>query len=72
MATYNRTENFDRHLKIDDKLDSHHKPVKIGEDITGLQLADKDVKIEGDLVLAGNIKNDDNDNLNVDNDLIVG
>ena len=66
------TENLDRHLKIDDKLGSHHKPVKIGEDITGLLLADKDVKIEGDLVLAGNIKNDDNDNLNVDNDLIVG
>ena len=55
MATYNRTENFDRHLKIDDKLDSHHKPVKIGEDITGLQLADKDVKIENDLIINGNL-----------------
>ena len=48
-----KKENLDRHLKIDNPLDSHLKPVKIGDDVTGLQLADKDVKIEGDLTLAG-------------------
>ena len=46
-----RKENFNRHLRIDDKLDSHHKPVKIGDDQTGLQLADKDVKVENDLTV---------------------
>ena len=49
----NNQENLDRHLKIDDKLDSHLKPVKIGEDQTGLQLADKDVRIENDLTVRG-------------------
>ena len=48
-------ENLDRHLKLDDKLDSHQKPVKIGDDITGLQLAGKDVKIEGNLTIDGDI-----------------
>jgi hypothetical protein len=52
----NRTsEQFDKHLKLDNKLDSHKKPVKIGEDITGLQLSDKDVVIENDLTINGNI-----------------
>ena len=60
-GTSNRTrsdkkeDNLDRHLKIDDQLTSHLKPVKIGDDITGLQLADKDVKIENDLTVNGNI-----------------
>jgi hypothetical protein len=48
-------ENLDRHLKLDDPLDSHQKPVKIGDDITGLQLAGKDVKIEGNLTIDGDI-----------------
>ena len=46
------SEDFDKHLKLDDKLDSHKKPIKIGEDVTGLQLADKDVKVENDLVVG--------------------
>ena len=71
-TTRKRKTGFTKNLRLDNNLDSHHKPVKIGEDITGLQLADKDVKIEGDLLLAGNIKNDDNDNLNIDGDVIVG
>ena len=50
----NNHENLDRHLKIDDPLTSHLKPVKIGDDITGLQLADKDVKIENNLTINGN------------------
>ena len=52
-TTSKKDENLDRHLKIDDPLDSHHKPVKIGEDQTGLQLADKDVKVEGTLTIDG-------------------
>ena len=51
----NNHENLDRHLKIDDPLTSHLKPVKIGEDQTGLQLADKDVKVEGTLTIDGDI-----------------
>lgn len=46
-------ENLDRHLKLDNKLDSHQKPVKIGDDITGLLLGGKDVKVEGDLDVYG-------------------
>ena len=69
-GTSNRTrsdkkeDNLDRHLKIDDSLDSHLKPVKIGEDQTGLQLADKDVKIENDLTIGGDI--------NVIGDIVAG
>ena len=48
-------ENLDRHLKIDDRLDSHLKPIKIGEDQTGLQLGGKDVRVEGNLNVEGNI-----------------
>ena len=51
----NNHENLDRHLKIDDPLDSHHKPVKIGEDQTGLQLADKDVKVENNLIVDNDL-----------------
>ena len=51
----NTEENLDRHLRIDNPLDSHQKPVKIGDDITGLQLAGKDVKIEGNLTIDGDI-----------------
>ena len=51
----NNHENLDRHLKIDDPLDSHLKPVKIGEDQTGLQLADKDVKVENNLIVDNDL-----------------
>ena len=54
-TTRKKDENLDRHLKVDDPLDSHLKPVKIGDDITGLQLADKDVRIEGTLTIDGDI-----------------
>ena len=43
----------DRNLRLDNKLDSHQKPVKIGDNITGLQLAGKDVKVEGTLTIDG-------------------
>ena len=51
----NTEENLDKHLKLDDKLDSHQKPVKIGDDITGLLLGGKDVKVEGSLTIDGQI-----------------
>ena len=54
-TTSKKDENLDRHLKIDDPLDSHHKPVKIGEDQTGLQLADKDVKVENNLIVDNDL-----------------
>ena len=44
-----------RKLRLSNRLDSHLKPVKIGEDQTGLQLADKDVKVEGTLTIDGDI-----------------
>ena len=46
------SEEFDKHLKLENKLDSHKKPIKIGDDVTGLQLADKDVKVENDLTVG--------------------
>ena len=50
--SYKKEDNLDRHLKIDDRLTSHLNPVKIGEDQTGLQLADKDVKVENNLIVG--------------------
>ena len=50
-----KRDNLDRHLKIDDQLTSHLKPVKIGEDITGLQLADKDVRVENNLIVDNDL-----------------
>ena len=47
------SENLDRHLKIDDRLDSHLKPIKIGEDQSGLQLGGKDAKVENNLDIGG-------------------
>ena len=35
-----------KNLRLDDRLSSHKKPVKIGDDISGLLLADKDVFVE--------------------------
>ena len=55
IRNHNNKENFDRHLKIEKPLDSDHRPVKIGEKQTGLQLADKDVKVENDLIVNKDI-----------------
>ena len=49
------SEEFDKHLKLENKLDSHKKPIKIGDDVTGLQLADKDVKVENDLTVGKDV-----------------
>tara|TARA_R110000824_G_scaffold324070_1_gene511042 strand:+ start:380 stop:1081 length:702 start_codon:yes stop_codon:yes gene_type:complete len=43
-----KKENLDRHLKIDNPLDSHLKPVKIGDNVTGLLLADNQVFVENE------------------------
>ena len=48
-------ENLDRHLKIDDRLDSHLKPIKIGEDISALEISSDDVKVSGKLDVYGDL-----------------
>tara|TARA_Y100001973_G_C5191116_1_gene331073 strand:+ start:920 stop:1603 length:684 start_codon:yes stop_codon:yes gene_type:complete len=53
-------ENLERHLKLDNPLARDMKPVKIGEDVTGLQLADNNVKVENNLEVGGNIDADGN------------
>ena len=49
-------ENLDRHLKVDDPLTSHLKPVKIGDEVSGLLLGGKDVQFENDLTVLGDIE----------------
>jgi len=61
-------ENLERHLKLDNPLARDMKPVKIGEDVTGLQLADNNVKVENNLEVGGNI--DADGNLTVAGDVI--
>ena len=46
-------ENFDRHLKLENPLSSDRKPVKIGNDSTGLLLEDNKVIIEDTLTVDG-------------------
>ena len=58
-ATRKRKTSFTKYLRLDNNLDSHLKPVKIGEEQTGLQLADKDVKVENDLTVGGGVVNTD-------------
>ena len=53
-------ENLERHLKLDNSLARDMKPVKIGEDVTGLQLADNNVKVENNLEVGCNIDADGN------------
>ena len=42
-------------LKLDNPLARDMKPIKIGQDVTGLQLADNNVKVENNLEVGGNI-----------------
>tara|TARA_R100000808_G_scaffold14297_1_gene33850 strand:+ start:4990 stop:5607 length:618 start_codon:yes stop_codon:yes gene_type:complete len=42
-------------LKLENPLSSDTKPVKINDAVTGLLLKDKDVVVEGDLTINGNI-----------------
>ena len=65
-----KSSNLEKHLRLEDRLSSDKKPVKIGDEVSGLLLSGKDVHIEGDLLLSGNIRNEDNDNLNLDNDFL--
>jgi len=55
-TTNNNSEDLDKHLKLENRLSKDSKPVKIGEDVTGLQLSDKNVKIEGNLEIGGDIQ----------------
>ena len=49
------SHNPDRFLYLEEKLDSHKRVVKIGEDSTGLLLKDKDVLIEGEATVGGDL-----------------
>ena len=42
-------------LKLENPLSSDTKPVKINDDVTGLQLSDKNAKIENDLTIGGDL-----------------
>ena len=42
-------------LKLENPLSSDTKPVKINDDVTGLQLSDKNAKIENDLIIGGDL-----------------
>jgi len=53
VTTKKESENLDKHLRLDNPLRTDRKPVKIGEDSTGLLLGDKNVYVEGDLVVSG-------------------
>ena len=52
-SSNNAEENFDRHLKLENPLSSDRKPVKIGNDSTGLLLEDNKVIIEDTLTVDG-------------------
>ena len=53
-TSQNGSSNLETHLRLENPLRPDRKPVKIGEDVTGLLLADKNVYIEGDLAVNGN------------------
>ena len=65
------SEDFDKHLKLDDKLDSHSKPVKIGDDVTGLELSDTTVKTGKDLLVGGTLKLGGSMSNEYNNDLLI-
>ena len=46
---YNRLE---KHLRLEDRLSSDKKPVKVGDEVSGLSLNGKDVHIEGDATIG--------------------
>ena len=45
--------NLEKHLRLEDKLSSDKKPVKIGDEVSGLLLNGKDVHIEGNSTIGG-------------------
>ena len=59
MAYRNITESdkkesdLDKHLHLEHQLDSHIKPIKIGDSISALAISDQDAKVENDLIVGG-------------------
>ena len=47
------SSNLEKHLRLEDRLSSDKKPVKIGDEVSGLLLNGKDVHIEEDLTIGG-------------------
>ena len=50
-----KTEDLDKHLKLENALTEDKKPVKIGEEVSGLLLGGKDVDVDGTLNAKGNL-----------------
>ena len=48
-----KSSNLEKHLRLEDRLSSDKKPVKIGDEVSGLLLNGKDVHIEEDLTVGG-------------------
>ena len=51
-----KAENLDRHLKLENPLVDDRKPIKVGEDVSGLLLGGKNVYVEGDAEVSGDLK----------------
>ena len=47
--------DLDKHLHLEHQLDSHLKPIKIGDDSTSICISDEDVKIEKDLIVGADL-----------------
>ena len=54
-TSQNGSSNLETHLRLENPLKSDRKPVKIGEDSTGLLLADNNVFVEGDTEINGDL-----------------
>ena len=55
MAYNGSTSNLEKHLRLEDKLSSDKKPVKVGDEVSGLLLNGKDVHVEEDLSINGDL-----------------
>ena len=51
-----KSHDLDKHLRLHKPLSSDRQVVKIGDDSTGLLLKDKDVLVEGDLTIYGDVQ----------------
>jgi len=52
MAYNGTSSNLEKHLRLEDRLSSDKKPVKVGDEVSGLSLNGKDVHIEGDATIG--------------------
>ena len=50
-----KSHDLDKHMRLQKPLSSDRQVVKIGDDSTGLLLKDKDVLVEGDAEIGGDL-----------------